>query len=204
MKPETGNKPIQAQNKVSIQLSLDGHSFSPSPLPERAGGEDGVWVELISPRTMLVPESLFAPQTGRELLAANGTPATADERIVCSEVREGAVAVMPVAGEVLQQIEAKYPANIRFTSPLLHRPAESGKCVWMARWGKVLYIKIYREGVLLLAEAIEAETDDDLRYFVERLNGTFPLAEFELRAAGEEAGKLRKRIGKIFARAICE
>ena len=111
MKPETGNKPIQAQNKVSIQLSLDGHSFSPSPLPERAGGEDGVWVELISPRTMLVPESLFDPQTGRELLAANGTPATADERIVCSEVREGAVAVMPVADEVLQQIEAKYPAK---------------------------------------------------------------------------------------------
>lgn len=204
MKPETGNKPLTAQNMVSIQLSLDGHSFSPSPLPERPGGEGDVWVELILPRTMLVPESLFDPETAGELLAANGTPATAGERIVCSEARDGAVAVMPIAGEVLQQIEAKYPGTRHFTTPLLHRPAETGKCVWMARRGMVLYTKVYRDGQLLLAEAIAAETEEELIYFTERLNEAFPLAEFELRAAGEEPGKLRKRIGKIFAKATCE
>lgn len=203
MKPETGNKPLSAQNRVSIQLSLDGHSFSPSPLPERPGDGD-VLVELILPRTMLVPESLFDPETAGELLAANGTPAAAGERIVCSEVREGAAAVMPVAEEVLRLIEEKYPGNRRYTSPLLHRPAETGKCVWMARMGKVLYTKVYREGRLLFAESIAAETDEELLYFAERLNGAFPLAEFELRAAGEEPGKLRKRIGKIFAKATCE
>ena len=70
MKQATGSNTPQSGNKVSIQLSLDGHSFSVPALPELPAGEAPVTVELLLPRTMLVPGELFDAEWGAEMLAA--------------------------------------------------------------------------------------------------------------------------------------
>lgn len=72
MRQATGSNTPQSGNKVSIQLSLDGHSFSVPALSELPAGEAPVTVELLLPGTMLVPGELFDAERGAEMLAANG------------------------------------------------------------------------------------------------------------------------------------
>ena len=63
MKQATGSNTPQSINKVSIQLTLDGHSFSAPALSGEFPGDGPVEVELLTPRTMLVPEELSTKST---------------------------------------------------------------------------------------------------------------------------------------------
>lgn len=94
MRQATGSNTPQSGNKVSIQLSLDGHSFSVPALSELPAGEAPVTVELLLPRTMLVPGELFDAERGAEMLAANGMPPTAEESVVASDPEAEFVAAL--------------------------------------------------------------------------------------------------------------
>ena len=72
MKQATGSNTPQSINKVSIQLTLDGHSFSAPALSGEFPGDGPVEVELLTPRTTLVPEVFFDVACAGELLAAAG------------------------------------------------------------------------------------------------------------------------------------
>ena len=169
MRQATGSNTPQSGNKVSIQLSLDGHSFSVPALSELPAGEAPVTVELLLPGTMLVPGELFDAERGAEMLAANGMPPTAEECVVASDPEAEFVAVTAINREALRQVEEKLGDRARFTTPLLHTPANTAKTVWMSRRAGLLYIKVYDGGELQLAEAIPAATDTDAAYFFERL-----------------------------------
>ena len=175
MRQATGSNTPQAGNKVSIQRSLDGHSFSVPALSELPAGEAPVTVELLLPRTMLVPGELFDEKHAAEMLAANGMPPTADECAVCCGPEAEFAAVTAINREILRQVEEKLGDRARFTTPLLHTPHDAAKTVWMSRRAGLLYIKVYDGGELQLAEAIPAATDTDAAYFFERLDGCFPL-----------------------------
>ena len=84
MKQVTGSNTPQATNKVSIQLTLDGHSFSAHGLDGEFPGEEPVEAELLTARTMLVPEEVLGTGDAGTLLAANGMAPAAEERAVCS------------------------------------------------------------------------------------------------------------------------
>ena len=75
MKQATGSNTPQSINKVSIQLTLDGHSFSAPALSGEFPGDGPVEVELLTPRTTLVPEEFFDEACAGELLAAAGMAA---------------------------------------------------------------------------------------------------------------------------------
>ena len=202
MRPVTGSNTPQAGNTVSIQRSLDGHSFSVPALSDVPAGHDPVQVELLLPRTMLVPAELFDKEHAAELLAANGMPPAADECAVCCGREEDYAAVAAINREALRLVQAKLGNRARFTTPLLRTPRNATKTVWMCRRAELLYIKVYDGGSLQLAEVVPAETDADLAYFFERLNGCFPLAEFELRITGDAPKAARKLLGKRFKQAM--
>ena len=101
-------------------------------------------------------------------------------------------------------LRAPMSDRARFTTPLLHTPANTAKTVWMSRRAGLLYIKVYDGGELQLAEAIPAATDTDAAYFFERLDGCFPLKEYELRIAGDNPKAARKLLGKRFRQTTCE
>ncbi|WP_290539848.1 hypothetical protein [Alistipes sp.] len=204
MKQETGNNKPQSGYKVSIQRSLDGHSFSVPALAELSAGDGEVTMELLLPRTMLVPGELFDAERSTEMLAANGMPPTAAECVVASDPEAEAVAVTAVDREVLRQVTEKLGGRVRFTTPLLHVPADAAKTMWMSRRAGVLYIKVYDGGKLQLAEAIPAATDIEVAYFFERLGGCFPLKEYELRIAGDNPKAAHKLLGKRFRETRCE
>ena len=110
MRQATGSNTPQSGNKVSIQLSLDGHSFSVPALSELPAGEAPVTVELLLPRTMLVPGELFDAERGAEMLAANGMPPTAEESVVASDPEAEFVAVTAINREALRQVAVHHPA----------------------------------------------------------------------------------------------
>ena len=106
--------------------------------------------------------------------------------------------------EALRQVEEKLGDRARFTTPLLHTPANTAKTVWMSRRAGLLYIKVYDGGELQLAEAIPQTEATDAAYSFERLDGCFPLKEYELRIAGDNPKAARKLLGKRFRQTTCE
>lgn len=206
MKQVTGSNSASSSLRVSIQQSLDGHSFS-HPAPDRwpaAEGSEMLEVELILPHTVLVPEALFDPDAAREILAANGTPAGEEEQVVCCKPQNGVVALVAVDRALLEQLEGRYPGRLNFSTPLLHDPQKHEKTIWIARRENLLYVKVYRDGLLQLAEVIPAPGPEEITYFIERLGQLFPLADFELRLSGDEDKSIRKTFGKRFKTLLCE
>lgn len=181
---------------------LDGLSFSVESLPaaEEAGG---LGFEPLTPRTMLVPREAFAGELAASYLAAEGLAPLEGECAVWSDTQQQTVAVMAIDREVLDALHAKYGERLSFTSPLLHQPKFSGNAVWMMRCGSLLYVKVYRT-ILQLAEVIRAENDADVLYFVERLAGIFPPADYELHVEGEGGAALRKLLKGYYKRIVCE
>ncbi len=191
-------------DNVSIQLALDGHSFSivggQSILPEPA-----VKVEILTVRTLLVPEELFVPEHAAALLAADGKAPLIGEETICTAPQHDIVAVMAVPSQALQQLHERLDegTTLTYTTPLLVDPHPTKPTVLLQWIAGYLYIKIYQAG-LRLAEVLPAPTDADIRYAIERLDTAFPFNRYALRIAGGEARRVSKLAGKFFKHVRCE
>ena len=203
MKQVTGSNTPQATNKVSIQLTLDGHSFSAHGLDGEFPGEEPVEAELLTARTMLVPEEVLGTGDAGTLLAANGMAPAAEERAVCSLPVQGIVAVMAAHREALRQAEEKLGDRIRYTTPLLCVPQASVPTVWMYYAAGLLYIKVY-DGKLRFAEVVPAPDEADLLYMLERLGSEFRLRDYTLRIGSSDGRALKRKLGGYFRQIICE
>lgn len=201
MKQETGSNSTSSANKVSIQLALDGHSFSAMDLNTDLSGD--VELEVITPRTLLVPTELFDTQNAPALLSAAGIPLAADESVIWSDPQAEVIAMMIIGAEALADVHRRFGDRAHFTAPLLRTLPITMPSVWMCWMPGVLYIKVYREG-LQFAEAVSASTEADVLYFTQRLGVQFPLKEFQLRITGTNPKALRKVLGKRFKDSICE
>lgn len=234
MKPVTGNRTSRTAKKVSIQLALDGHSFSVTGLPasgtpavseacEALRGGEGVQtdsangapaehpeatsrpatvVEVLTPRTLLVPGELFGPDRAAALLAAGGLPALADDEIVWSAPRAETVAVMAAAREAVAQVRAAL-GSVEFTSPLLPLPAADAPSMRIFRVPGLLYLTVCDRG-LRLAEVFPAMSDEDMLCLLERLEERFALKSLVLHLAGDSARKLSKLLKNRFREVLCE
>lgn len=208
MKQATGSRTPRLTNKVSIQRSLDGHSFSVSGLDRDFTGEAVVTVEILTPQTLLVPTDLLQTSTAAELLAAAGMACKQGEQAVRSMPRtfgpgKEVVAVMALDEKLLQQIRERLGYRADFTTPLLEGPTVATQTLWLYRAPGTLYIKVFGR-TLRLAEVIPAAAEADILYFVDRLGKVLPLNRMRLHAAGPGAKALRKLIGKRFKRVVCE
>ena len=181
MKQATGSNTPQSINKVSIQLTLDGHSFSAPALSGEFPGDGPVEVELLTPRTMLVPEELFDKEHAGEVLAAAGMAALPGECPVWSAPQQNAVAVMAAAENALAAVHERLGGRARYTTPLLCVPQTSVPTVWMYYAAGLLYIKVY-DGKLRFAEVVPAPDEADLLYMLERLGSEFRLRDYTLRS----------------------
>lgn len=195
MKQVTGSNPLHTAQRVSIQLKLDGHSFSADSLP--AAGTEGVVCELLTSKTQLVPQEEFSPAAAEALLRAAGMACSGDECPVWSDPSLPAVAVMAFDTTAVNTLRTRYAERIEFTSPLLFRPRCVRSTVWLYKHDELLYIKVYRDG-LRFAEVLTAENDADLLYYTELLGREFPLREFELYPAGKDARTARDLLHRFF------
>lgn len=208
MKQAIGSRTPRLTNKVSIQRSLDGHSFSVSGLDRDFTGEAIVTVEILTPQTLLVPADLLQTSTAAELLADAGMACRQDEQAVRSMPRslgrdKEVVAVMALDEKILQRIRGRLGYRADFTTPLLEGPTAAAQTVWLRRAPGMLYIKVFGR-TLRLAEVIPAAAEADILYFIDRLGRALPLGQMRLQIAGPGAKALRKLIGKRFRYVVCE
>ena len=206
MKQETGRTNLPHNpNKVSIRLMLDGHSFSITGLesakPTPATCET---VEVIAPRSMLVPRALYAKDAAAELMAANGMAPRVDETIVTNTTaNQQLVALMAIPWEALDLLSDKLGNDIRFTTPLLTPLCATEPTMWIEHTAALLYIKVY-DAKMQLAEVVPAETATDVEYFFETLNQLFPTKGYTLYIHGSNAKDLKRLLSKRFKKTICE
>ncbi len=196
MKRATGSNQPYVNKGVSIQLKLGGHSFSAATLPP-AGEEGLVLCELLTPRTLLVPQEEFDEAAAEMLLDAAGIPCAEHECVVWSNPGESAVAVMAFDKAEIDALRMHFGDRLQFTSPLLFKPTCPPAAVWLCRKDNLLYIKVYNDG-LRFAEVVTLQTEADLVYYTELLDREFELAGFELCPAGELTGKAHKMLSHYF------
>ncbi|MDE5624477.1 MAG: hypothetical protein K2I62_07765 [Alistipes sp.] len=208
MKQATGSRTPRLTNKVSIQRSLDGHSFSVTGLDRDFTGEAVVTVEILTPQTLLVPTELLQTSTAAELLAAAGMACKEGQQAVRSMPRmlgpdKEIAAVMALDEDMLQRIRERLGYRADFVTPLLDEPTTARQTVWLRRTPGLLYIKVFGR-TLRLAEVIPAATEADMLYFIDRLGKVLPLGRMQLHLAGTGAKALRKLIGNRFRHVVCE
>ena len=127
MKQVTGATNSQSKHTdVSIQLRLDGHSFSMESLSGRiSGGKGKKTIEVISAKTILVPRELFDPQSADYLLELSGMALSGSETVIYSDPKSQAIALMGVEENAIRQLEKTLPDAPVWSSPLLHTPTVS-------------------------------------------------------------------------------
>jgi hypothetical protein len=182
---------------------LDGHSFSAPALSGEFPGDGPVEVELLTPRTTLVPEEFFDEACAGELLAAAGMAALPGECPVWSAPQQNAVAVMAAAENALAAVHERLGGRARYTTPLLCVPQTSVPTVWMYYAAGLLYIKVY-DGKLRFAEVVPAPDEADLLYMLERLGSEFRLRDYTLRIGSGDGRALKRKLGGYFRQIVCE
>ncbi len=186
--------------KVSIQLALDGHSFS---LPKGAVDGQVEEIELLTEYTLLVPRELY-DGAAASLFAANGQPLAADMEVVVCEAakRPDVVALVAVPGKLLAELRERY-GEFRPTTPLLTTPTVMEPTIALCDTGSLIYIKVY-DKQLCLAEVVAVPDMETLSYLLQRLEGQFELRRFVAQLEARTADKQRMKLYHgYFKKVLC-
>lgn len=190
MKQETGNNNPTATKKVSIQLKLGGHSFSSDMLPAEAADADMTEVIVPTEKCVLVPASVFEPQAAEQYLSINGLPCDMNECAVCSQEKDGTVAVIAVASECVKIINDYTKGKAVFTTPLLHKYDNRGNTLYIYIYGGVAFLKLYNDDKLRFAEAVRICNNDDVLYYTSLLAEEFDLGSYAINVSGDSASNV--------------
>ncbi|MBO5235237.1 MAG: hypothetical protein J6B27_05965 [Alistipes sp.] len=217
---------------MSIQLRLDGHSFSRDILlaevaeesVARAGAEadakeEGiVEVELLTAKTIMVPEECFEPDLAAKLLRMSGIICSNEELPVWSRPCDGAVAVMALSREVAQVLNEIFGACVEYSSPILRQctvqsqgqekgsgkiegtGTGTGPYLYIYSDGNVAYFKLYEGAKLRLCEVISLTGEDDMLCMVESIIRECSLAKPTIFVEGTSTDgviKLLKQYHKV-------
>ena len=145
-------------NNVSIRLMSGGHTFSNQDIESVKSAGENAMVEFVTPKTVLRPEQGFDATNAKSDLETVGYVVADDEVVVSSPAYNGRVAVMAVNAKCVEAIVA-VNASISYSSPLLSGE-DMAEGSYIALYGNVLYVRVYKAG-LRLAEAMVVETDAD-------------------------------------------
>ena len=203
MRQATGNNTTAANDKVSIQFNLGGHSFSASDLPaEVLGGQDIVLFSVATHKVTLVPRCAFEESLSARYLAAVGLSCDENETTVCSEMQAETIAVMAVDRNVLDGVLALLGIRASFTSPLLDGRHDGSRNMSIRVADGTAYFRLY-DNALRLAEAIRLKSADDVLFFALQFLDTAGLGtDTDIYISGDRAAaKLLKR---YFKRVVCE
>lgn len=209
MKRATGKTDSpESQNRVSIQLTLGGHSFSADTLRTSAeklasaGTKSPVCVEVLTEKTLLVPREEFAAETAGAYLRVAGLGCDAHETPVWSDPELPVVAIMAADAEAVGMLREKLCGGLRFFSPLQTEPDLPPRSAWFYMRQGLLYVKVYDEG-LQFAEVIPYTGDEDLHFLLERLSAVFSPEDFTACLAGETGSGHRKLVKRYYKKTVC-
>lgn len=207
MKQVTGATNSQSKHTdVSIQLRLDGHSFSMESLSGRiSGGKGKKTIEVISAKTILVPRELFDPQSADYLLELSGMALSGSETVIYSDPKSQAIALMGVEENAIRQLEKTLPGAPVWSSPLLYTPTVSTPAIWLFRYEELVYLKIWGpDRALRLAEVLPAPTPEDTLFYITEFVRDMNLSDYPIltgKSAADDAHLLKKYFKRV---TLCE
>ena len=205
MKQETGNSISVCDNKVSIQLPLGGHSFSPDAITGQLTDDAAGCVEctVLTPRTVLVPRECFDPAAAEHCLRIAGLPCLSFETAVTSDPEAQIVAVMAVDAQCLGVLRERFGERLTFTSPLCREHNCQEPTVWLFRAGDLIYIKVYKPE-LRMAEVLEISSEADVLQLLADLEPVLGIRSCRILCCGDDCDRLRRRMSKYYPDVRCE
>lgn len=148
--------------KVSIRLT-GGHSFS---VATPVGKVEEV--ELLTERTLLVPEQFYAAEGIKEAFAAAGMPLDGEGQILPIRTDKGMMALIALTHDESATLAATYGDQMRYTTPLLTPVGNIEPTIWICDTGDLIYIKVY-DPKLQIAEVVTIQNEADRDYLLSRL-----------------------------------
>lgn len=196
---------------MSIQLTLSGHSFSRSDLPRLSSRDERtVEIEINADRTMLAPIEVLEENRGVELMKIAGFDLQEDDQVIeIRDEKEGIAALMALPRVLLATIEERYGHRVELTTPLLRSRVCTEPTAWLYLASDHIYIKVWSEGRLRVAEVLPYKNAEDVLYYASVLDKRFGLDDFRVVVAGSktmvsEARAAAKLLNKFYKKVVCE
>ena len=196
---------------MSIQLTLSGHSFSHSDLPKLSDGDgQAIEIEVITERVALVPIDVLDEKRAGEMLRIAGVVVCDDDRVVV--VRDdvaGIAALMALPCALLSAAEECYGYKFEFTTPLLRTRVCTTPTAWFYLTGQLIYIKVWGDGKLRMAEILPRTKLEDALYYAATLDKRFGLNCYRVVVSGAkecetEVRETTKLLNKFYNKVVCE
>ncbi len=196
---------------MSIQLTLSGHSFSRSELPRLSScDERTVEIEIITDRVMLAPTEIVDEQKATELMQIAGFHLQEEDQVVVvREEKTNVVALMALPRVLLATIEDRYGRRAELTTPLLRSRLCAEPTAWFYMADDHIYIKVWSEGRLRVAEVLPRKKAEDVLYYASVLDRQFDLNGFQVVVSGvkaveSEVRATTKLLNKFYKKVVCE
>ena len=196
---------------MSIQLTLSGHSFSRSELPRLSSRDERtVEIEIITDRVMLAPTEVVDEQKATELMQIAGFHLQEEDQVVVvREEKTNVVALMALPRVLLATIEDRYGRRAELTTPLLRSRLCAEPTAWFYMADDHIYIKVWSEGRLRVAEALPRKKAEDVLYYASVLDRQFDLNRFRVVVSGVKAVESEVRVttkllNKFYKKVVCE
>ena len=211
MRQVTGSNPSPSANRMSFQLTLSGHSFSRSELPRLSSRDERtVEIEIITDRVMLAPTEIVDEQKATELMQIAGFHLQEEDQVVVvREEKTNVVALMALPRVLLATIEDRYGRRAELTTPLLRSRLCAEPTAWFYMADNHIYIKVWSEGRLRVAEALPRKKAEDVLYYASVLDRQFDLNRFRVVVSGVKAVESEVRVttkllNKFYKKVVCE
>ena len=185
-------------NKVSIRLT-GGHSFSVATPTQKVDE-----VELLTSRTLLVPEQFYAAEGAKSAFAASGMPIEADDQVLPIRTDKGMMALVALTSAEQEALSAAFGDEVRYTTPLLHPVGNIEPTIWICDTEDLIYIKVY-DPKLQAAEVVAIENEADREYLLSRLIEACDPKRYTVRLNLRSKNKqLLRHYKNLFKRLQCE
>ena len=211
MRQVTGSNPSPTANRMSIQLLLSGHSFSRSDLPKPSSKEQFVEIEVLTDRVALMPFELCEEINPVKILEINGICLTENESatVVADEKRQ-IIAAIAIPNTLISAAAELYGDDkYGFTTPLMRTRICTEPTVWMYLAKRLIYIKVWSEGRLRMAEILPQKKEVDILYYAASIDKRFDLKRFKIVIEGangfaDDAREAAKTLNKYYKKVVCE
>ena len=196
---------------MSIQLTLSGHSFSRSDLPKLSTDKQFVEIEVLTDRVALMPFELCEEINPVKILEINGIYLTENESatVVADEKRQ-IIAAIAIPNTLISAAAELYDDDkYGFTTPLMRTRICTEPTVWMYLAKRLIYIKVWSDGKLRMAEVLPRKKEADTLYYTAAIDTQFDLKRFKIVIEGangfaDEARETAKTLSKYYKKVVCE
>jgi|GEM_PF-6293596 len=201
MRQETGNNTAGISKELSIQIGLDGFSFSVSQgadffqslyyphldmkyaygaEPKLGGDFSAVNIGWSTDMVLLVPAEVFDPQISQSYMEAANMASPGCATMHHLDAGSSIVAVWQADEQLLQLLGELYPQATHSHFLLAGIDAPHRDTVEVIIQREVAHIKVYNSRGLFAAETAKYASLEDILYFVKRLSGADSFAQYTL------------------------